>query len=107
MKQHSKQPEVAEDIVSPFCSIMFNISLANQARQLESGETSSLIMGVMIESNLVEGRQDIPASGPAGLKYGRSVTDACISWEQTVSVLERLRAGVRGRRELVNKRAHA
>jgi 3-deoxy-7-phosphoheptulonate synthase len=64
-------------------------------------------MGVMIESNLVEGRQDIPASGPAGLKYGRSVTDACISWEQTVSVLERLRAGVRGRRELVNKQAHA
>ena len=31
-------------------------------------------MGVMLESNLVEGRQDIPASGPAGLKYGISVT---------------------------------
>ena len=45
-----------------------------QARQLESGDTSAMIMGVMIESNLVEGRQDIPAAGPAGLKYGQSVT---------------------------------
>ena len=62
-----------------------------------------MIMGVMLESNLVEGRQDIPASGPAGLKYGQSVTDACISWEQTVPALERLRQGVRGRRELVYK----
>lgn len=60
-------------------------------------------MGVMIESNLVEGRQDIPASGPAGLVYGQSVTDACIAWETTISVLERLREGVRGRRELVRK----
>lgn len=48
-----------------------------QARQLESGDTSSMIMGVMIESNLVEGRQDIPVSGPAGLKYGQSVTGTC------------------------------
>ncbi|OSD07159.1 3-deoxy-7-phosphoheptulonate synthase [Trametes coccinea BRFM310] len=88
-KQHIKQIEVAEDI----------------ARQLESGDTSSMIMGVMIESNLVEGRQDIPVSGPAGLKYGQSVTDACISWEQTVPVLDRLREGVRGRRALVQNRA--
>ncbi len=64
-------------------------------------------MGVMIESNLVEGRQDIPASGPAGMRYGQSVTDACISWEQTVPVLERLRAGVRARRELVKRRVYA
>ena len=61
----------------------------------------------MLESNLVEGRQDIPASGPAGLKYGQSVTDACISWEQTVPALDRLRAGVRGRRQLVFNNAHA
>ena len=33
-----------------------------------------MIMGVMIESNLVEGRQDIPVGGSAGLKYGQSVT---------------------------------
>ncbi|KAF8636028.1 hypothetical protein AX15_000188 [Amanita polypyramis BW_CC] len=90
-KQYTRQPEVAEDI----------------ARQLESSDTSPLIMGVMIESNLAEGRQDIPASGPAGLKYGQSVTDACISWEQTVPVLERLRAGVRSRRELVRQQAQA
>lgn len=86
-KQHQKQVEVAEDI----------------AQQLESKDTSSLILGVMLESNLVEGRQDIPASGPAGLRYGQSVTDACISWETTIPVLERLRQGVRGRRELVQK----
>ena len=36
-----------------------------------------MIMGVMIESNLVEGRQDIPVHGPAGLKYGVSVTGTC------------------------------
>ncbi|KAF8914972.1 hypothetical protein CPB85DRAFT_1375328 [Mucidula mucida] len=89
-KQHQKQIEVAEDI----------------ARQPESEDTSSLIMGVMIESNLVEGRQDIPASGPAGLIYGQSVTDACISWESTVPVLDRLREGVRGRRALVKKQTN-
>jgi len=58
-------------------------------------------MGVMIESNLVEGRQDIPAAGMAGLRYGQSVTDACIDWQTTVPVLERLREGVRGRREQI------
>jgi len=62
-------------------------------------------MGVMMESNLIEGRQDIPASGPAGLKYGQSVTDACISWEQTVPALDALRRGVRGRRETVYRLA--
>jgi 3-deoxy-7-phosphoheptulonate synthase len=56
-------------------------------------------MGVMVESNLVEGRQDLPASGPAGLKYGQSITDACVSWEMTVPLLDRLRQGVKGRRE--------
>ncbi|KIY46517.1 3-deoxy-7-phosphoheptulonate synthase [Fistulina hepatica ATCC 64428] len=88
-KQHRKQLEVAEDI----------------ARQLESEDTSHMIMGVMIESNLAEGRQDIPSAGAAGLKYGQSITDACISWEMTVPLLDRLREGVRGRRELVKKAA--
>ncbi|KJA16479.1 hypothetical protein HYPSUDRAFT_47303 [Hypholoma sublateritium FD-334 SS-4] len=88
-KQHAKQIEVAEDIT----------------RQLESGDTSTLIMGVMLESNLAEGRQDIPSSGRAALKYGQSVTDACISWEATVPALERLREGVRARRELVRNNA--
>jgi 3-deoxy-7-phosphoheptulonate synthase len=71
------------------------------ARQLESSDTGALIMGVMLESNLVEGRQDIPISGPAGLKYGQSVTDACVSWEQTIPILDRLREGVQGRRKRV------
>jgi len=88
-KQHQRQIDVADDI----------------ARQLESGDTASLIMGVMIESNLVEGRQDIPASGKSMLKYGQSVTDACISWETTVPVLDRLREGVRGRRNAIWKAA--
>jgi len=84
LKQHKRQVDVADNI----------------ARQLESGSTSSSIMGVMIESNLVEGRQDIPATGAHGLTYGQSVTDACIDWETTVKVLDRLREGVRGRRVL-------
>jgi 3-deoxy-7-phosphoheptulonate synthase len=62
-------------------------------------------MGVMLESNLVEGRQDIPPNGLASLKYGQSVTDACISWETTIPTLERLREGVRGRRALAKKAA--
>ncbi|KAF8685544.1 3-deoxy-7-phosphoheptulonate synthase [Rhizoctonia solani] len=81
-KQHQRQVEVADDIAS----------------QLESSDTAPYIMGVMIESNLVEGRQNIPSTGPAGLKYGQSVTDACISWETTIPVLDRLRAGVQARR---------
>ncbi|TFY73014.1 hypothetical protein EWM64_g10998, partial [Hericium alpestre] len=84
-KQHRRQVDVAEDI----------------AQQLESGDTASMIMGVMIESNLLEGRQDITAAGPAALKYGQSVTDACLSWDMTVPVLDRLREGVRGRRNMI------
>lgn len=90
-KNHTNQPKVAEEI----------------ARQLEESETAGCIMGVMIESNLVEGRQDIPLSGPSGLVYGQSVTDACISWRDTVPVLDRLRAGVRARRANVAKRRSA
>ena len=48
-------------------------------------DIASYIMGVMLESNPVEGRQDVPASSPIGLKYGHSVADACIP------VLDRLR----------------
>jgi 3-deoxy-7-phosphoheptulonate synthase len=78
--------------------------VTTQAHQLESEDTSPMIMGVMLESNLVEGRQDIPSSGPSGLKYGQSVTDACLSWENTVPALDRLREGVRGRRALMKQR---
>ncbi len=45
------------------------------------------ILGLMLESHLQEGRQDIPQEGPKGLKYGISVTDACMGWEQTESLL--------------------
>jgi 3-deoxy-7-phosphoheptulonate synthase len=47
------------------------------------------IVGVMVESNLTEGRQDI-GDAPASLTYGQSVTDACIGWEDTQSVLAEL-----------------
>lgn len=80
-------------------------SVLPQVQQLSSGDTSTYIMGVMLESNLVEGRQDIPPTGPAGLKYGQSVTDACLSWEMTVPVLDRLREGVRARRVFVARNA--
>lgn len=53
----------------------------------------------MIESNINEGNQKVPAEGPAALKKGVSITDACIDWDTTVSVLEDLAAAVRERRE--------
>ena len=52
----------------------------------------------MIESNINEGNQKIPAEGPSGLKKGVSITDACIDWESTVTVLRDLAAAVRDRR---------
>lgn len=44
----------------------------------------------MIESNINEGRQDVPAAGPATLKHGVSITDACVDWESTVNMLDSL-----------------
>jgi 3-deoxy-7-phosphoheptulonate synthase len=52
----------------------------------------------MLESHLVEGRQDI-VSGRAGLRYGQSVTDACMGWEGTVDVLQGLAQAVKVRRK--------
>ena len=54
------------------------------------------IMGVMVESHLVEGRQDLSPDKP--LTYGQSVTDACINWDDSVAVMEKLAAAVRARR---------
>ncbi|MEY2851934.1 MAG: hypothetical protein RL549_633 [Verrucomicrobiota bacterium] len=45
------------------------------------------ILGLMLESHLHEGRQDLPKDGSQGLKHGISVTDACMGWEQTESLL--------------------
>lgn len=53
----------------------------------------------MIESNINEGNQKVPAEGPAALKKGVSITDACIDWDSTVDVLEGLASAVRARRE--------
>ena len=77
-KQHRRQIDVAADI----------------ATQIAGGEQR--ITGVMIESHLQEGRQDIVQGQE--LAYGVSLTDACISMEQTVPVLEALAAAVRARR---------
>lgn len=52
----------------------------------------------MIESHINEGAQKVPAEGPSGLKKGVSITDACINWETTVTVLEDLADAVRERR---------
>jgi 3-deoxy-7-phosphoheptulonate synthase len=65
------------------------------AGQIESGNNH--IIGVMIESHLVGGRQDLKPGQP--LTYGQSITDACIGWESTVEVLDRLAKSIRGRRE--------
>jgi len=68
----------------------------NVAKQIESG--NDIIIGVMIESNLVEGNQKIPIEGPQYLQYGQSITDGCISWTQTVPLLKRLAEAVKTRR---------
>ena len=77
-KQYKLQIEVAKDT----------------AAQLAAGEER--IMGVMVESHLQEGRQDL-VPGQA-LEHGKSITDACIGWEDSLAVLEILAAGVRARR---------
>lgn len=64
------------------------------AEQMAAGDDR--IFGIMCESNLVEGRQDLEPGKV--LEYGKSVTDACIGWEATLSVLDVLAEGVRARR---------
>jgi 3-deoxy-7-phosphoheptulonate synthase len=81
-KDHRNQPKVAKVI----------------AEQLQEGEKA--IIGVMIESNICEGNQKVPAEGPATLKKGVSITDACVDWDTTVTVLEELATAVRERRKL-------
>ena len=77
-KQHQKQIEVAHDV----------------AGQIAAGDAR--IMGLMIESHLNEGRQDQKPGVP--LQHGVSITDACISFEQTVPVLDALASAVQQRR---------
>ncbi len=66
------------------------------AKQIENGST--FIAACMIESNLVEGAQKL-GSDPKTLTYGKSITDQCIGWPDTIEVLDRLAAAVRSRRE--------
>ena len=77
MKDHKKQMLVVE----------------NLCEQLRSGEKR--IKGLMIESNLVEGSQNINDSN---LVYGKSVTDACIGWEDTEKALYLLSEAVKQRK---------
>jgi 3-deoxy-7-phosphoheptulonate synthase len=64
------------------------------ASQLAAGDER--IIGVMVESHLVEGRQDLVPG--QSLEYGKSITDACLGWEDSLMVLEMLAKGVRARR---------
>lgn len=68
--------------------------VADIAEQIAAGEQR--IVGAMIESNLVAGRQDVVPGKP--LIYGQSITDGCIDWETTVSALNRLAEAVEARR---------
>jgi 3-deoxy-7-phosphoheptulonate synthase len=77
-KKPENQPVVAGDI----------------ARQLTDGDTR--IIGVMIESNLVAGRQDVVPGAP--LTYGQSITDGCIDWNTTAATLQLLADAVTARR---------
>ncbi|MBC3869211.1 3-deoxy-7-phosphoheptulonate synthase AroG [Undibacterium oligocarboniphilum] len=74
---------------------------ANIAEQVAAGDTR--IVGVMIESHLVAGRQDLVPGKE--LVYGQSITDGCINWESSVQVLENLAAAVRQRRVHQSKAA--
>ncbi|KAK4143698.1 uncharacterized protein C8A04DRAFT_28691 [Dichotomopilus funicola] len=68
---------------------------ASVAQQFADGAP---IAGLMIESNIRPGRQDIPACGLSGLEYGVSVTDGCVGWEETETILEQLANSVKTRR---------
>lgn len=82
-KQHQRQVDVGGDI----------------ATQITHGEQR--IIGTMIESHLHAGRQDVIPGKP--LSYGQSITDACISWEDSVPLLRELAQAVRARRRKHNK----
>lgn len=78
-KKPENQPKVINDV----------------ATQVEAGDAR--IMGVMVESNLVAGRQDLTPD--ATLTYGQSITDGCIDWDSSVEVVERLAAAIEARRK--------
>lgn len=79
-KNHEKQVDVVTDI----------------AERLEAGEQG--IVGVMLESFLEAGRQDLTLGRADELEYGKSITDACLDWATTSAQLDRLADAVRRRR---------
>ena len=79
-KKFAKQVEVCRDVI----------------HQIQTGQDN--IFGVMIESHLVEGRQDFKEG--ADLTYGQSITDACIGWDDSAMLLRELAEGVRQKRQL-------
>jgi 3-deoxy-7-phosphoheptulonate synthase len=90
--------------------IMIDASHANSrkipARQVDVtrdiatqvGRGNRSIFGLMLESNLVEGRQDVVEGEP--LTFGQSITDPCMSWDDTLPLLQELAAAVRLRRSV-------
>src|SRR3954452_8387430 len=79
-KNHLRQLDVVHDL----------------AGQITAGEQA--IRGVMLESNIVAGRQDLDQRLPGELEYGKSVTDACVDLDMTAAMLDDLAAAVRARR---------
>ena len=81
-KQHQRQVDVVRDV----------------GAQLAAG--NRCIFGVMIESHLQAGNQKFSPGkdDPAKLEYGKSITDACIGWDDSVEVLRELAAAVKARR---------
>jgi len=81
-KQHERQVDVAKDI----------------AGQIASGSRN--IFGVMVESHLVDGAQKFTPGkdDPQALEYGKSITDACIGWPESLDVLGMLSQAVQRRR---------
>jgi 3-deoxy-7-phosphoheptulonate synthase len=77
-KDPTRQPQVAAEV----------------GAQIAAG--SRALVGTMLESFLVGGRQDLDGGAP--LTYGQSITDGCLGWEDTVAVLDTLAAAVRDRR---------
>jgi 3-deoxy-7-phosphoheptulonate synthase len=84
-KDYQRQTEVANDI----------------GGQIAGGERR--IVGLMVESHLKPGRQDLVAGKP--LEYGRSITDPCLGWDDSVPLLERLAEAVRRRRAAAGSRS--
>ncbi|MBR9857843.1 MAG: 3-deoxy-7-phosphoheptulonate synthase, partial [Gammaproteobacteria bacterium] len=114
-----KEPNYSADHVVTVCAglekaglpqkLMIDFSHANSSKQyqrqlvvcddvcaqLAAGQQA--IMGVMVESHLVEGRQDLEDG--CELTYGQSITDACIGWEDTEALLAQLADAVTARRQ--------